>query len=136
MSSPLDSIRGTRPLKHVAIARLVAGLPLVGVSIMHVIGAVPLRPILEAAKISMPDVSAILAPALGVLAGLMVVSGAFDWVGTEIACGSMPVALCAHLAADWPDEPPIVLPIALLAASPYVLWRGGGAWSVDGRPGK
>jgi len=45
----------------------------------------------------------------------------------------MTVALYAHVRADWTDEPPIVLPIAVLAASIYILWRGGGAWSVDGK---
>ncbi len=136
MSSPLESIRRTRPLKHVLIARLSAGLPLLGLNIMHLIGAAPLRPILEAAKIPMPGVNAILAPVLGGLAGLMLLSGAFARVGAAIGCGSMAVALYAHVTADWPDEPPIVLPIAVLAASLYVLWRGGGAWSVDGTSGR
>jgi len=136
MSTALESVRRTRPMKHVLITRLIAGLPLAGISVMHLVGAAPLKPILEAAKIPMPDVNAILAPVLGVLAGLMLLSGAFARVGAAIACGSMAVALYAHLTADWPDEPPIVLPIAVLAASLYVLWRGGGAWSVDGRSSK
>jgi len=136
MSIALGSIRRTRPLKHVLIARLIAGLPLAGISVMHLVGAAPMTPILEAAKSPMPDVNAILAPVLGVLAGLMLLSGAFARVGAAIACGSMAVVLYAHLTADWPDEPPIVLPIAVLAASLYVLWRDGGAWSVDGRSSK
>jgi len=123
-------------LKRVVITRLIAGLPLAGISVMHLVGAAPLKPILESAKIPIPDVSAILAAVLGMLAGLMLLSGAFARVGAAIACGSMAVALYAHLTADWPDESPIVLPIAVLAASLYVLWRGGGAWSVDGRSSK
>lgn len=133
MSSALESIRRTRPLKHILIARLIAGLPLAGISVMHLVGAAPLRPILDAAKIPMPDVNAVVVPIVGVLAGLLMLSGAFARVGAALACGSMAVAIYAHLTADWPDEPPIVLPITVLAASLYVLWRGGGAWSVDGK---
>jgi len=91
MSSPLASIRRTQPLKHILIARLIAGLP------------------------------------------LLVLRGALSRSGAAIGCGSMAVALYAHITADWPDEPPIVLPIAVLVAAVYVLWRGGGAWSLDVR---
>jgi len=136
MSTALESLRRTRPLKHVLIARLIAGLPLLGLNIMHLIGAAPLRPILDAAKIPLPEVGAIVAPILGVLAGLMLLSGAFARIGAAIGFASMAVALYAHLTSDWPDDPPIILPIAVLSAAAYALKHGGGARSVDGRSGR
>jgi len=100
MSTAFESIRRTRPLKHVLIARLVAGLPLAGISVMHLIAAAPRKPILQAAQIPIPDLNAILAPVLVLLAGLMLLSGAFARVGAAITCGSMFVALYAHLTAN------------------------------------
>jgi len=84
MSTALQSVRRTRPLKHVLIARLIAGFPLLGLNIMHLIGAAPLRPILDAANIPMPGINTILAPVLGVLAGLLLLSGAFARIGAAI----------------------------------------------------
>ena len=100
MSTAFESIRNTRPLKHVVIARLVAGLPLSGISVMHLIAAAPLKPILQAAQIPIPDLNAILAPVLVLLAGLMLLSGAFARIGAAIACGLMSVALNAHVTAN------------------------------------
>jgi hypothetical protein len=36
-----------------------------------------------------------------------------------------------HFTHDRPDEPPVALPIAVLLASAYTLWRGAGRWSMD-----
>lgn len=133
MPLTLASIRQTAALKHVIVARLIAGLPLVGMGMMHLIGAGPIMPILEAARIPLPEVNAVLAPVVEVVAGLLLLSGAFARVGAALGCASMAVAVYAHVVADWPDEPPIVLPIAVLLAALYVLWRGGGAWSMDAK---
>ena len=50
----------------------------------------------------------------------------------------MAVAVYSHLAIDvWPNgaenEPPLVLPLAVLAGALYILWRGAGRWSLDAR---
>lgn len=131
MPSTLSSLRQTAALKHVIVARVIAGVPLAGLGFMHLIGAAPMKPILEAAKIPLPDLNAVVAPLVEVVAGLLLLSGAFARIGAILACVTMAVAIYAHLAADWVDEPPIALPIAVLLAALYVLWRGGGAWSVD-----
>lgn len=115
------------------IPRLLAGLPLIGINLMHLTGAAPLRPILEGANIPLPALNAIVAPIAGLLAGLLLVSGAFTRVGALIAAGSMSVAIYTHLVSDWADEPPIVLPIVILIASAWLLGRGAGAWSIDAR---
>jgi uncharacterized membrane protein YphA (DoxX/SURF4 family) len=133
MPFTLASIRHTTALKHVIVARLIAGLPLVGIAAMHLIGAAPLRPILEAAKIPLPDLNTVVAPVVEVVAGLLILSGAFARVGAVLGSVTMALAMYAHVVADWTDEPPIMLPIAVLLAALYVLWRGGGAWSVDAK---
>ena len=52
---------------------------------------------------------------------------------------TMAVALYTHMAFEatetfaWEDRPPIVLPIVVLASAIYLLWRGGGVWSLDGK---
>lgn len=134
-SSPLHAITRTGLSKVTTVPRLIAGLPLVGINTMHVSGQAPLRPILEGANIPMPGVGAVVAPIVGLLAGVMILGGALARVGAAIAIGSMSVALYTHAVSDWADEPPIVLPIAVLLASAWVLWKGGGAWSIDAHTG-
>ncbi len=131
MNSNIRALLSTRPLKHMIVARLIAGLPLVGIGAMHLAGAAPMRPILEAAGIPMPGLNAALAPLMEILAGALLLSGTAVRVGAVIAAISMAVALYAHAVADWQDEPPVVLPLAVLLAALYVLVRGAGAWSVD-----
>jgi uncharacterized membrane protein YphA (DoxX/SURF4 family) len=121
----------TNSSKLMLIPRLLAGLPLIGINAMHITGAAPLRPILEGANIPMPGVNAVVAPIAGLIAGLLLVSGAFARVGALVGLGSMSVAIYTHLVSDWADEPPIALPIVVLLASAWVLWKGAGAWSID-----
>jgi uncharacterized membrane protein YphA (DoxX/SURF4 family) len=45
-------------------------------------------------------------------------------------------AIYAHLAIEtWPNgaenEPPMMLPMAIIAGAGYVFWRGAGRWSLD-----
>ncbi len=127
----MHPLRTTSNLKHVLVPRLIAGLPLLVIGVMHLTGAAPMRPILEAARIPLVDFNAVAAPAGEVLAALLLLSGGMARIGGLIALGAMSVAIYAHIVADWGDEPPIALPIVVLACSAYVLWRGAGAWSLD-----
>lgn len=126
-------IRRTSNQRHVLIPRFIAGAPLLAIGAMHLTGAAPMRPILEAAGIPLVELNAVAAPIFEVLAGLMLLSGGLARLGGALAIGSMSVAIYAHIVADWADEPPIALPIAVWLASAYILWKGGGAWSLDGR---
>jgi putative oxidoreductase len=117
----------TRPHKEVIVARLIAGgLPAV-FGAMHLVGAAPMKPILEAANIPLPSLGAVVAPIIEVVAGLLLLAGFQARVGAL----TMLVAIYTHLVADWPDEPPVVVAVVVLAGALYVLWRGGGAWSMD-----
>lgn len=132
-TTPIGLLTQTNSSKVTIVPRLIAAVPLIGINIMHLTGAAPLEPILIGAGIPMPGINAIIGPIFGVLAGVLILSGAFARVGSVIAIGSMFMALFAHVRFDWADEPLIVLPIAVIAASAWVLWKGAGAWSVDGR---
>lgn len=130
MTHPLTR---TDSSKLTLLPRLLAGGPLTALNIMHLTGAAPLRPILEGTNIPLPALNAVVAPIAGLVAGLLLLSGAFARVGALIGIGSMGVAIYTHLVSDWPDEPPIVLPIVVLLASVWVLIKGAGAWSVDAK---
>ncbi len=131
--TPIGLLTRTTPNKLAILPRLVAGAPLVGINLQHLTGTAPLRPILEGAGIPLAGINAVIGPVFGLLAGALILAGAFARVGAMIAIGSMAMALFAHARFDWADEPPIVLPLAVIVASAWVLWKGGGAWSVDGR---
>ncbi len=130
----LQPLIRTGNFKHMIAPRLIAGLPLAGIGMMHLTGAAPLLPILEAQGVPMPGLNAMVAPLFMVIAGLLLISGTLTRLGGVVGVMVMLGALHAHLTIDvWPnpDEPPIFLPIAVLIASAYSVFRGGGAWSVD-----
>ncbi len=145
----LDALRTTCGCKGMLVVRLLAGLPLVAFGVMHLVGAMPMKPLVEAAGLPMPGVMAIVAPLAQLVAGLMLLSGAFARVGAVIAIGTMAGAIVTHvrIADDaWPiattdatvgpwPEPVFMMYIALviLAFSVVVLWKGAGAMSLDFR---
>ena len=121
--------------KLTIIPRVLAGLPLTGINIMHLTGQAPIRPILEGAGVPFVGLNAVLAPILGLLAGLSLLAGAFARVGSFLALGFSVVAIYTHMVHDWEGEPPIVLPIVILLCAAWIIWKGAGAWSVDARIG-
>lgn len=131
--------RATRPHRHIVIARLVAGLPLLAIGLAHVLVAdAGMRPLVEAAGLPMAAVLAPLAVAVELVAGVSLLLGAFARLGALLAVPTMAVAVYSHLTIDvWPNgaenEPPLMLPLAVVAGALYVLWRGAGRWSLDGR---
>ncbi len=131
MNEYIRKLTQTGELKHMLAPRLIGGLPLLGIGMMHLTGAAPMRPILEAANIPMVGLHAALVPLVEIVAGAMLLAGAFARVGGVLAVLTMIGAIYAHAVATWEDEPPIVLPIVVLVAAGYVVVRGAGAWSVD-----
>jgi len=117
--------------KHVLFVRVAAAVPLIAIGSMHLTGQAPLRPILEGAGIPFVGFNAEIAPIVEIVAGVSLLLGAFVQLGTVLATVAMLAAFYAHLNFDWADEPPVALPLLVLAAALYVLWRGAGAFSVD-----
>ncbi len=71
---------------------------------------------------------------LGVLLGV----GLCARLATVVVMGIMVVATYVHLVVDDPSLFPLqpmepIIPMVVLVMSAYILWRGGGAWSVDAR---
>lgn len=133
--SRAQTILRTDRSKATIIPRVIAGLPLAGINTMHLTGQAPIRPILEGAGVPFVGLNAVLAPLLGLLAGLSLLAGAYVRVGSFLALGFSVVAIYTHLVHDWADEPPIVLPIVILLCAAWILPKGAGAWSVDARLG-
>ena len=121
--------------RHIIVPRLAAGLPLLAIGLAHVFDAsAPMRPLVEAAGIPAATVLSPTAVAVEILAGTLLLVGLYARLGALLAIPTMAVAVYTHLAIDaWPngEEPPIALPVVVLACAGYVLWRGAGAWSLD-----
>ena len=147
----LHAIRSTDKTNKLAFAaRLIAGAPLAIFGIMHLIGAMPMTPLLEEAGLPMPGLMGVLAPIAQLLAGVLLLSGAFARVGGLLAIGTMIGALVTHLLIPndrWPtpqddgtiapgQEPVMMIAIAvvIILAAAFVLWRGAGAWGLDAKP--
>ena len=96
-----------------------------------------MRPLVEAAGLPFVSLLAPLAVAIEIVAGVSLLAGVWARLGALLAIPTMAVAAYSHLAIDvWPNaggEPPLALPLAVLACAVYVLWRGAGRWSVDAR---
>lgn len=138
-------IQQTEPLKHVIIARVIAGLPMFVIGMMHFIAPANFEKILRTASIPLVEVNMVAAPAAEVLAGTFLLSGFFARVGGFLGLSTMIPAIystlvinslrssagAAKLGENFPFVPPIPIPVIVLLACAYVMWRGGGAWSAD-----
>jgi uncharacterized membrane protein YphA (DoxX/SURF4 family) len=135
-TSFLHSLRRTGPTAWPIAPRLVAALPLAGFGSFHMTGMTPLMEILELAGIPFPSLNYFLAPALMVLAGLSLGFGFYTRLGAVLGTGAMIVATYSKLMiTEWPGpvEPPLALPLVVIAACVIVLVVGAGTWSLDHR---
>ena len=119
--------------------------------IMHLTGAMPMKPLVEAAGLPMPGITAIIAPLAQILAGILLLSGAFARVGALVAIGTMFGALITHFKIpndQWPTpselDPAVMVPGAeptfmmglaaiVILTSAFVILKGAGAWSIDAK---
>ncbi len=149
------SMQKTDNIKWMIALRIVAGAPLLLFGVMHLIGAMPMKPLLVEAGLPAPDLMAIVAPLVQAIAGASLLAGAYARVGGILAIGSMGGAIVTHLKIPndkWPDvaayaedpeawaanpvymeEPMImmVMAIAILVLSAMIVWKGAGAFSLD-----
>jgi putative oxidoreductase len=129
--------RSTDPYRHVLVARFVAGVPLFAIGLAHVlVTEAPMRPLVEAAGFPVPALLSPLGVAAEIVAAASLLLGLWARIGAVLAIPTMLGAVYAHLVIDvWPNgaenEPPLILPIAVILAAAYVLWRGAGRWSID-----
>lgn len=134
-----NQLRATKGYRHTLLPRIVAGVPLLAIGLMHVFGPEHgMRPLVEATGLPFAALLSPLAVVFEIVAGLSLLLGLWVRIGAFIAVPTMLVAVYAHLVIDvWPNgaenEPPLALPIIVMACAAYVLWRGAGRWSLDGR---
>lgn len=134
-----DRVRATKPSRYALLPRVVAGVPLFGIGVAHVV--VPeaaMRPLVEAAGVPFAAIVSPVAVAIQIVAGVSLLLGLWARLGGLLAIPSMVGALYAHLAIEvWPNgpetEPPLALPLSVMVGAAYVLWRGAGRWSLDWR---
>lgn len=132
-------LRATKPYRHMLLPRIIAGVPLLGIGLMHVfVPGLGMLTLVEAAGLPVPALLSPVAVAIEIVAGLSLLLGLWARIGALLAIPTMLVAAYAHLAIGiWPNgpenEPPLALPILVMACAAYVLWRGAGRWSLDGR---
>src|SRR6516165_8299650 len=90
---PLTTIQHTNPWKFLVVFRLVAGLPLVFLAVLHLIYLDDLRAILTAGRLPSPDVYAVVVPLVEILAGVLLLAGLWTRVGGMFALGVMMSAM-------------------------------------------
>lgn len=129
----LHRIRRTEPIGHMILIRAIVGVPLAAVAILHLTGWMPIRVVLEAAHMPLVGVFSVAAPLAELGAAFLIVFGAFARIGGAVGAIMMLGAMFAHVRADWPEEPPIIIPGMIFLGCCYVVVRGAGAWSVDSR---
>lgn len=152
-----NPIQKTGDQKWIIALRVLAGGPLLAFGAMHLVGAMPMRPLLDAAGLPAPGLMAMLAPLMQVVAGASLLAGAFARVGGVLGIAAMGGALVTHLKIPndkWPDvakyaenpeawnaaptymeEPAMMMfmAIGILLMSAAVVFLGAGAFSVDAK---
>lgn len=75
-------------------------------------------------------------PVTEVVVGVLLLLGLFSRVGGLVVINMMLVATYVHLVVNNPALFPLqpeapIIPLGTIAVAAYVVWRGGGAWSMD-----
>ncbi len=91
---------------------------------------------LNAANIPFQDLSLFVVPIVETVLGITLLFGIHVRLSAVVAAGIMLVATYVHVVADDPSLFPLqpvepIGPLVLLLGLAYLLWRGGGAWSID-----
>ena len=91
---------------------------------------------LIAANIPFHSINLYAFPVVEMVLGLTLLFGLHARLSAAIAAVTMVVAAYVHLAVEDPSLFPLqpvepIGPLMLLAMSVYLLWKGGGTWSID-----
>jgi putative oxidoreductase len=91
---------------------------------------------LLAAEIPLYTISRWSVPFLEIAVGIVLGVGFVVRLAGLLVAGLMIVAAYVHLVVDDPSLFPLqpsapVIPLAVIAVSAYLVWRGAGAWSLD-----
>ena len=91
---------------------------------------------LTQAGIPLRDFNLYFVPIAEICIGLLLLVGFFSRLAAFVTVPMMIVAIYVHLVVNDPSLFPLqpaepVIPAVVLGLAAYVLWRGGGAWSLD-----
>jgi uncharacterized membrane protein YphA (DoxX/SURF4 family) len=135
----LRRIRTTTDDKTLGILRLLLGGLFVMTGLMKLL--VPMlgeafSGQLTAANIPFVAFNSWFVPITETAAGLLLLFGLFSRICSLVTINMMLVAVYVHLVVDdptlfplQPEEP--IIPVVTIVVASYVLWKGGGAWSLD-----
>ena len=135
----LRKIRRTKDVRTAGVIRVVLGLLFLATGSMKLL--VPMlwsawSGQLTQANIPFYTLNLWFVPVAEMLTGVVLLAGFFTRVGSLVVIFMMMVATYVHLVVDdptlfplQPDQP--IIPLVALAMGVYLLWRGGGAWSLD-----
>ncbi len=135
----LQDVRKTSPDKLAGTIRLLLGLLFLMTGAMKLVVPVLAEAWsgqLLAAGLPFYSLTRWMVPFLEMFLGVALLLGAFARVAVLVVTCIMVVATYVHLVVDdpllfplQPSEP--IIPIVVIAASGYILWRGAGGWSLD-----
>ncbi len=135
----LKTIRSTTDDKILGILRLLLGGLFVMTGLMKLFVPVLGQAFsgqLIAANIPFYTFNVWFVPITEVVVGGLLLLGLFSRIGSLVAIIMMLVATYVHLVVDnpalfplQPEEP--IIPLVAIVVAVYVLWRGGGSWSLD-----
>ena len=134
-------IQSTKPSKVVAIIRVIVAVPILAIGVQHLtVAEASMKPLLEAAGLPLPELTAKVAPIFEIAGALLLLVGLYARVGAAILSGAMTAATATHLiigqkGLPWPNgeenNPGTVMPALLLVGALFILWKGAGAFSLD-----
>ncbi len=134
-------IQITNQSKVSGIVRVLVALPVLLFGIQHLfVPAAAMKPLVEAAGLPFPGLTAMLAPIIEILGALILLPGIFARIGAALLTAAMAGATATHLliakkGVPWPNgeenNPGTFLPAILLLGALFVLWKGAGTWSLD-----
>jgi uncharacterized membrane protein YphA (DoxX/SURF4 family) len=132
-------------IRRTSNSRFAAGLRLALAALFLMTGAMKLLvPMLAdawsgqllAAGIPLYTISRWSVPFLEIVVGLALGVGSVVRLAGLVVVGIMLVATYVHLVVDDPSLFPLqpsapIIPLIVIAAAAYLMWRGAGAWSLD-----
>ena len=137
--SNLDDLRKTADDKLGGTIRISLGLLVVMTGVMKLV--VPTLADawsgqLIAAELPFYTLSRWSVPFVEIAVGALLLVGVYARLAGMVVVGIMVVATYVHLVVDDPSLFPLqpsepIIPIAVVALTAYILWRGAGAWSRD-----
>ena len=135
----LDQLRRTSNNKLGGLLRILLGFVFIMAGVLKVV--VPslgqaFSGQLIAASIPLREIVLFTFPIVEMVLGVLLVFGFHARPSAAAAAVSMVVATYVHIAIEDPSLFPLqrvepIGPLVLLAMALYVLWKGGGAWSID-----